>query len=533
MASVFVASAVMASGSMNGMAAPCGTVSRTLTEIGGVDLTVSGIAIIDLYGTRQTDAMVVTSGHQFSVSVTVTNIGSLDAGSLYISANMDGTALGDSLYLESLPAGASADLVWHDAVESGVGDHSLTATVDSTGTVDESNLDGTAEANNDLSIGVTVRAAEWTVAIYMDSDNNLETYGVLDFLEMSEVGSSQSVSIVVQMDRVPGYSVEYGDWTGTERFLVADGMTPTLDNAYEHLGEVNMGDPSSLYDFATDTFQRFQADRTCLVLWDHGMNWYGGCCVDLSSSNDMLTTAEMRSSALAITAVNGDRIDIMGVDCCLMGSMEICYVFRDTCDVYIGSETAIPVEGWPYDAVLQPLIDSPDMTAEQFANVIVSEYAISYEETSWYVTLSAFWTDSVSTEVASALTEFADAMLTTTSPNIWGRIAAARTAAQDFDTIIDGSSYNDGYNADLYCFASEVYDRVSTETVRSAASNLMAALEQARIASSVHSIYLPYYDSFGLSIFWPEQGLYLDEYASQDLAEDTSWDEFLVAFYSK
>lgn len=533
MASVFVASAIMASGSMNGTTASCGTVSRTLTEIGGIDLTVSGIAIIDLYGIQQTDAMVVTSGHPFIVSVTVTNSGSSDAGGLYTSASIDGTVLGDPLYLEGLLAGASADLVWHDVVESAVGDHTITATVDSTGAVDESNLDGTAEENNGLSSGVTVRAAEWTVAIYMDSDNNLEAYGILDFLEMSAVGSSQSVSIVAQMDRVPGYSIEYGDWTGTERFLVTSGMTPTQDSAYEHLGEVNMADPTSLYGFATDTFQRFQADRTCLVLWDHGMNWYGGCCVDLSSSNDTLTTDEMRSSALAITAVNGDRIDLLGVDCCVMGSMDVCYVFRDTCDVYIGSETAIPLEGWPYDTVLQPLVDSPYMTPEQFAEVVVSEYALSYEATSWYVTLSAFWTASVSTGVASALTEFADAMLSTTSPNIWGRIAAARTATLDFDTILDGSSYNDGYNADLYCFASEVYDRVSTESVRSAASNLMIALEQARIASSIHSIYLPYYDSFGLSIFWPEQELYLNEYSTQDLAVDTSWDEFLVAFYMK
>ena len=48
--------------------------------------------------------------------------------------------------------------------------------------------------------------AEWTVMIYLDADNNLESAGIDDISEMEMVGSSDDVNIVVQVDRIP-YSV--------------------------------------------------------------------------------------------------------------------------------------------------------------------------------------------------------------------------------------------------------------------------------------------------------------------------------------
>jgi hypothetical protein len=528
---VIVATGFVMSGPTLGADAPTEKTSRTLTEIEGADLVISGMSIMDMSGEEFTEGAAVTSGHPFTLHVTVANIGSADAGEFYLSVALDGVPVDDGLLVQGLHSGGSEELTWSGLAESELGMCTATATVDPTDAVSESNADGTAESNNEASESIEVRAAEWTVAIYMDSDNNLEPYGVLDFLEMASIGSSPDLSIVVQMDRIPGYSTEYGDWTGTERFLVSAGMAPEQEYAYEHMGEVNMGDPSSLYGFATETFQRFQSVKTSLILWDHGMGWIGGCCRDESSSNDSLTTGELRGTMLEVTHAMDGRIDLLGMDCCIMGSIEICYLLRGTCDIYVGSETSIPLEGWPYDTVMGSLRDDPWMSPEQFARVLVSEYALSYEETPWFVTLSAFWTDAVCSDVKGALTGFADAILSASSSNVWGRIQAARTASMDFEVIIDGSSYNDGLCADLYCFASEVSSRVSSEPVQSAALSLMDALEEARIASSVHSTYLPYYDSFGLSIFWPEQELYLEEYASQDLATDSSWDEFLVAFY--
>jgi hypothetical protein len=103
--------------------------------------------------------------------------------------------------------------------------------------------------------------------VYLDGDNNLESAAIGDFLEMSSVGSTSDVNIVVQFDRIPGGVSSYGDWTDCKRFRVTSGMTPMPANATEDLGECNMGDPNTLREFVEWTTTKFPADNYALILW--------------------------------------------------------------------------------------------------------------------------------------------------------------------------------------------------------------------------------------------------------------------------
>ena len=87
----------------------------------------------------------------------------------------------------------------------------------------------------------TNNTAEWTVMIYLDSDNNLESAGIDDINEMEMVGSTTDVNIVVQVDRIPysvlaannqGYAddVSNGDWTNTRRYYITQDFDPYLIN---------------------------------------------------------------------------------------------------------------------------------------------------------------------------------------------------------------------------------------------------------------------------------------------------------------
>jgi hypothetical protein len=115
--------------------------------------------------------------------------------------------------------------------------------------------------------------ASWTVLVYLDADNNLEREAIDDFLEMAAIGSSAAINVVVQFDRVPGYDSRYGDWTGTLRFRVTQGMTPQPASAIADLGEVNMGHPQTLSDFVSWGRATYPAQRTALVIWNHGDGW--------------------------------------------------------------------------------------------------------------------------------------------------------------------------------------------------------------------------------------------------------------------
>ncbi|MFL7810689.1 MAG: clostripain-related cysteine peptidase, partial [Anaerolineae bacterium] len=117
------------------------------------------------------------------------------------------------------------------------------------------------------------QGAQWTILVYLDGDNNLETEAIEDFLEIASVGSNDQVQIVVQFDRTPGYDDRYGDWRGALRFHVTPGLAPEPANALVNLGEVNMGDVQTLVDFYQWGMAAFPARRTTLVLWNHGDGW--------------------------------------------------------------------------------------------------------------------------------------------------------------------------------------------------------------------------------------------------------------------
>jgi hypothetical protein len=117
---------------------------------------------------------------------------------------------------------------------------------------------------------------EWTIMMYMNGDNNLEEFALDNFLQMSDVGSTPQVNVVVQLDRIPGYvgaSPDYDDWTQTLRFYVAKGTKPKSTEAILDLGELDMGDPKTLADFITWCRKEYPAKKYMLVIWNHGQGW--------------------------------------------------------------------------------------------------------------------------------------------------------------------------------------------------------------------------------------------------------------------
>lgn len=160
--------------------------------------------------------------------------------------------------------------------------------------------------------------AEWTVMVFMDGDNNLEKFALLDFEEMARVANSPQVNVVVQLDRVPGscesgYSCGYGDWTHTLRFKVAQGMSPTPANALppSESGlasgqETNMGHPDTLSSFVTWARGRYPARRYMLIVWDHGDGWRRLHAVspqgEVSAQTRSLRQAEAAADEAAVSA---------------------------------------------------------------------------------------------------------------------------------------------------------------------------------------------------------------------------------------
>ena len=119
-------------------------------------------------------------------------------------------------------------------------------------------------------------AKEWTVLIYMNGANDLETYGLLNTNQLEQSGSTEDINFVVQYKRFAGrYDNSDGDWGDTRRFYVDRANDPTqIESALisQHNG-VDMGEKSRLSEFVQWGVTTFPARRYCLVLWNHGAGW--------------------------------------------------------------------------------------------------------------------------------------------------------------------------------------------------------------------------------------------------------------------
>ena len=365
---------------------------------------------------------------------------------------------------------------------------------------------------------------EWTVMIYLDADNNLESAGINDINEMEIVGSSSKVNIVVQADRIPNYDNSNDNWTTTRRYYIMQDNDPFLINSqFDDLGELNMGDPQTLIDFTSWAVTEYPAEKYLLIIWNHGGGFRSpayskGIAQDDTSGKDIITMPELEDALSAISVQMGKNIDIVGMDACLMAMTEVAYQIKDCADILVTSEENVPGDGWPYDTILAQLVSNPHMSPEQLAANIVDKYIISYPYDN--VTQSAIDL-SYMDDLAGQLSSMADSIRSDTLTSKDAYLNAAYSSQH----------YSDYYHdfIDLYDFCSKVYYYSNNFEVKAITLIVQQNLLNAVINSDYNGGILS--GSKGLSIYFPLYKEYDSEnYNNTNFAQDTFWNEMLLSF---
>lgn len=381
-------------------------------------------------------------------------------------------------------------------------------------------------------VGVTPPNAnipEWTVMVYLDADNNLESAGIDDINEMEMVGSTPEVNIVVQFDRIPysvlaanneGYldDISNNDWTTTRRYYITQDFDSFQINSQliSDLGELNMGDPQTLIDFASWAVANYPAKKYLLVIWNHGGGFRSTSLTkdiawDDTSGGDRITMPELEYALSAISIQAGKNIDIVGMDACLMAMTEVAYQIKDYVDILVASEENVPNDGWPYDTILDQLVVNPTTSPEQLATDIVDKYIYSYP--SYDVTQSAIDLSHMDT-LATQLSNLALAIMsdTLTPKNIYINASYSSQYYDDYDFI------------DLYDFSNQLLAYSNSLEVKNIALSIQQTLNYAVIKSEYNGGSVS--SSKGLSIYFPYYS-YDYYYNNTNFSQDTLWDEML------
>ncbi|HIH01637.1 TPA: hypothetical protein HA259_06145 [Thermoplasmata archaeon] len=235
---------------------------------------------------------------------------------------------------------------------------------------------------------VPIEDAEWTVMIYLDGDNNLETYALMDLAEMEAVGSVDGVNVVVLMDT---YSLlEETHWyvmdsAGSAHVELVDGVYQSHCDCDLVVGgcpgELNMGDPDTLTYFIETAMTFAPAEHYMVNLWDHGGGWYGLCSDDTGNEDGVRDSLSLDETAKGIAAGLPDdfKLDIFASDACFMGTIEVAYEVRDIADYMVASVTTVPGFGWDYTLFLEYMHLLDVMDPGRVCEVAVDAYNDAYE----------------------------------------------------------------------------------------------------------------------------------------------------------
>jgi len=291
----------------------------------------------------------------------------------------------------------------------------------------------------------------------------------------------------------------------------------------ENLGEINMGNSSTLEYFVSYCKENFPAERYFLEIASHGTAWYASG-LDDTNNHDWLTLEEIQK---ALTKTGG--VDIMAfISSCAMASTESVYELRNLTDVYIGSEEGTAFDFRVYNPIYKLLKYESDLSNIEIGNRIIEIIRDTEKNTKLYPiprnTMSAIRTDKI-TNLVDAIGNFTIEI----SKDLEGHfenIKAVHKKTQLFfdDDLLDiydfARNYNqiDGLNENLSTFLYDIMQAVNDTVINEYHNELFPG-------SHGLTLYFPYWG--GYQWFVPE-----NHYSKfgLDFANDTIWDEFLVDY---
>jgi hypothetical protein len=396
--------------------------------------------------------------------------------------------------------------------------------------------------------------------IYMVGDySNLDNNGFADLKEMKKAGSSPEVALLAQFSRgvknrpTKRYHLSKGGRDGElARDVVAE------------LGRVETSSPQALTDFIGWGVENFPARHYMLIMWGHGngaddeklpassrpLNHpddsmpvsAARTCVSLQTAPrdrdgsrgialgysvvdgqtvDFLDSRRFQKALGVASQRIGKKIDILGMDACLMSGIEVCYQVRDSVRLTVAPEGFAPLDGWPYDKIFTELVKKPWLEPEQLARVITKKYLASYADYEDVCVTQSICDLDRCHAVVSAVDSMAKTLIADLSDaEVKKAILLSRWQAQSYE----GTEY-----VDLYDFCFLLGQNCDHDDIKKATQGVKDIIvrEKFVIESLYRGASAQY--SFGLSIYFPLSEISAF-YLRLDFAQHTHWVEFLKEF---
>jgi len=242
--------------------------------------------------------------------------------------------------------------------------------------------------------------SSWTFIYYSNADNNLEREMLSDVEEMKAgLVRGENISLVMLIDRygvIKNDSVFGEDFGDTRLYEIQSGKTIRLEG-YEFFPEItrtssaelNMGDATNLKRLIQYAKKYFPANKYALFIANHGngikdkFEVYKNRSISYDDTDkDFISLGEFTD-----VLTSAESIDLLALDACLMGYIEIAYQFSPITKVdkfsakYFLAST--PVEwsyGFQYDKIFSRLKTSTEINPETMSAIDVGKVILEEQK---------------------------------------------------------------------------------------------------------------------------------------------------------
>jgi len=398
---------------------------------------------------------------------------------------------------------------------------------------------------------------EWTILVFSNGDNDVEEYAFRDIDSMETVGSTASVNVIVQLDRIAGNYTTNPDWEETRRYYITQDNTMNEINsirlAMPDPQERNMGDPNELVDFVIWGINNYSAKRYAVVIWNHGDGWYKkdsnansaaflGFGEDFTDNDSIgVADGELNTALESIYNHLGRKIDVVAYNACLMQMWEVIDVTQNYADFVVGSEEKMWANhGLGYNNILSVLTAFPDETDAEDLAILMTESAYgdgqdpSGDNITAQRTTSCVQSSLIHT-LTTAMQNFSfELIVACGNESDWTILKGIRNdiRIEEHEFAIDEPPIN-GNHIDLYDYSNRVYNNTALPSeLRSAAYSVREAVSYVSIYHrEMETMENDYSWAEGIAIYYPiNASEYNNTYNNLPVADNTMWDEF-ISYY--
>ncbi len=368
----------------------------------------------------------------------------------------------------------------------------------------------------------TIKAiGSWTVMVYLDGDNNLDTYGDADLSELQTAGTVAGVSVIVlKDDSVSGDSTF---WVGSDGGAISQ-VTTGLPTWWPSTDELDMGDVNLLINFIEWCMANYPAEHYWLDMWNHGGSLSGECWDDTDGTNiDLL---DLRTALETVHRDTGDWIDVLSHDECLMAENGVNYNQMRFVNYTVSSEDSIGGDGFEYQNVMPHINNNPSISPADFALAICDEYYLFYGTSGTYTTLSAINNTLYQYYMVEALNAFGQKLM-----HGAGTYNTQITTARDNAASWQATAGYD-FDSDMVDFCYQIQSQIPSTTdaeIYNAAERLINISDPDADGAGVIMMHNQNLGEYGIKSYVEDGTTYRTDYDNSMISVETNWDDFVKA----